>query len=372
MMILVAIARKSGMFQYVAVWSAKKARAEPWGILLMLSVTTALLSALLDNVTTVLLVVPVTLAITKDLGVPPYPFLFAEVMASNIGGTATLIGDPPNILIGSQAGLSFNAFVAHLTPVIVATMAAQALATHLIWGRGMKATPEARERVMAMDPRAAIVDRPLLRASLAVLTLVIVAFVLARPLHMEPGSIAMFGAAILMLLDNVQHHAEKQAANVSQTFGEVEWITIFFFVGLFVVVHGVEAAGVLKLLADLLIRATGGDLAVTGYAILWASAFLSAIVDNIPFVATMIPLVKAMAPTFGGEEGLLPLWWALSLGACLGGNGTLIGASANLTAAGLDERAGVPFRFMTYTLHAFPLMVMSVAISHVYLWLRYF
>jgi Na+/H+ antiporter NhaD/arsenite permease-like protein len=372
MMILVAIARKSGMFQYVAVWSAKLVRAEPWGILLMLSIATAVLSAFLDNVTTVLLIVPVTIAITRDLEVPPYPFLFAEIMASNIGGTATLIGDPPNILIGSQVGLSFNDFVIHLTPVIVVVMAVQTLAIHLMWGRQMKATPAARARVMDLDERETIMDWPLLRSSLIVLAGVIVAFVLARPLHMEPGSIAMFGAAILMLLDNIEHHAEKQSANLSQTFGEVEWITIFFFVGLFIVVHGVEVAGVLRMLADLMIEATGGDLAVTGYTILWASAFLSAIVDNIPFVATMIPLVKAMAPTFGGEEGLLPLWWALSLGACLGGNGTLIGASANLTVAGFAERAGIRFRFTTYTYYAAPLTLISIAISHVYLWLRYF
>lgn len=371
MMVLVGISRKCGMFQYVAVWSAKKANARPWAILLLLSVTTAVLSALLDNVTTVLLVVPVTLAICKDLEVPPYPFLFSEVFASNIGGTATLIGDPPNILIGSLVGLSFNDFVIHLTPVIIVVMAAQAFATHLMWGRKMHAAPDAQARVMAMEPRETITDWTLLQQSLWVLGVVIVAFVLARPLHLEPGTIGMFGAAVLMLLDNYTHHAEKQSENVHRTFTEVEWITIFFFVGLFIVVHGVEVAGVLKLLAHWLVAATGGDLAITTYAVLWASAFLSAIVDNIPFVATMIPLIKAMAPTFGGPGNIMPLWWALSLGACLGGNGTLIGASANLTVAGLAERNGIPFRFMTYTMYAMPLMVMSVAISHVYIWLRY-
>jgi Na+/H+ antiporter NhaD/arsenite permease-like protein len=372
MMILVSISRRSSMFQYLAIWSAQKARASPAGILLLLQITTAVLSALLDNVTTVLLVVPVTLAITSELDVPPYPYLFAEVFASNIGGTATLIGDPPNIMIGSLAGLDFNAFVIHLLPIVVVIMLAQAVMIHLVWGRALKSTPGRRTLVMGMSPRAAITDWILLRQSLAVLGAVIVAFVVARQLHLEPATIALAGAAVLMLLDNWQHHAEKQSENVHRTFGDVEWITIFFFVGLFVVVHGVEVGGLLHLLADKLVAATGGDLATAGYAILWASALLSAVVDNIPFVATMIPLNKSMAPAFGGPDKIEPLWWCLSLGACLGGNGTLIGASANLTVAGLSERAGVPFRFMTYTLYAMPMMLVSVAICHVYVWWRYF
>src|SRR6266487_2096232 len=279
MMILVSISRRSGMFQYVAIWSAKAARAHPAGILLLLQITTAVLSAFLDNVTTVLLIVPVTLAITKELEVPPYPFLVGEVIASNIGGTATLIGDPPNIMIG---------------------------------------------------------------------------------------------AAVLMLLDNWAHHTEKASHNIHQTFGDVEWITIFFFIGLFIIVHGVDVSGLLALLAGKLVAATGGDLATTGYVILWGSALLSAIIDKIPFVATMIPLIKNMAASYGGADKIEPLWWSLSLGACLGGNGTLIGASANLTVAGIAERNGVPFRFATYLFYGMPMMVVSVAISHVYLWWRYF
>jgi Na+/H+ antiporter NhaD/arsenite permease-like protein len=360
------------MFEYLAIWSAQKAKANPAGILLLLQLTTAVVSALLDNVTTVLLVVPVTLAITKELDVPPYPFLFAEVFASNIGGTATLIGDPPNILIGSLVGLDFNAFIIHLTPVIIVVMAAQALMIHLIWGKALKSTPARRALVMGMSAKEAILDWTLLRQSLAVLTAVIVAFVLARPLHLEPATIAMAGAAVLMFLDNWQHHTEKQSHNVHKTFSDVEWITIFFFIGLFIVVRGVEVGGLLHLLADKLVAATGGDIASAGYAILWASAFLSAIVDNIPFVATMIPLIKSMAPAFGGADKIEPLWWCLSLGACLGGNGTLIGASANLTVAGIAERNGVPFRFVTYALYGMPMMVVSVAISHVYVWWRYF
>ena len=372
MMILVSISRRSGMFQYLAIRSAKAAKAHPAGILFILQITTATLSAFLDNVTTVLLIVPVTLAICNTLKVPAYPYLFAEIFASNIGGTATLIGDPPNILIGSQAGLSFDEFVYHLTPVIIIVMVMQAVIIHFLWGKDLKASATAEARVMKMKPEDTIEDWLLLKQSLAVFIVVMVAFVLARPLHLEPATIAMFGAAVLMLSDNWAHHSEKAAKNIHQTFGDVEWITIFFFIGLFIVVHGVDVGGLLNLLANRLVAATGGNLSHAGYAILWAAAFLSAIVDNIPFVATMIPLIKAMAPSFGGADHIEPLWWCLSLGACLGGNGTLIGASANLTVAGIGDRNGVPFSFITYTLYAFPMMVVSVAVCHVYVWWRYF
>ena len=340
MMILVSVSRRSGMFEYIAIRAAQAAKAHPAGILFLLQITTAVLSALLDNVTTVLLVVPVTLAIMKQLEVPAYPYLFAEIFASNIGGTATLIGDPPNILIGTQVGLTFNDFVIHLAPVILVVMAVQAIMIHVLWGKDLKTTPEREARVMAMNATEAIKDWLLLKQSLVIITLVMVAFVLARPLHLEPATIAIFGAAVLMLCDNWLHHSEKASHNIHATFGEVEWITIFF-IGLFMVVHGVEHGGLLKLLAEKLVAATGGSMATAGYAILWASAVLSAIVDNIPFVATMIPLIKSMAPAYGGPDAIMPLWWCLSLGACLGGNGTLIGASANLTVAGIAERNGV-------------------------------
>jgi Na+/H+ antiporter NhaD/arsenite permease-like protein len=373
MMVLVAIARRCGMFEYLAVWASKKGRAQPWAMLAMLSLVTAVVSAFLDNVTTVLLIAPVTLSVTRLLETPPYPFLFAEVFASNIGGTATLIGDPPNIIIGSAANLSFNDFVVNLTPVIVVVMAVQLLATHLLWGREMRASPEARARVMALDERGMITDVPLMRASLIVIFGVIAAFVFARPLKLEPGTIALVGAAILMLFHNFEHHREKekQTLRVTETFAEVDWITIFFFLGLFVIVHGIDAAGLLSMAAQQLIAATGHDPAATALAILWGSAILSAIVDNIPFVAAMIALIRELAPHLGGPEQLAPLWWALSLGACLGGNGTLIGASANLTVAGIAERNGVEFGFLTYTKHAFGLMLISVGISTLYLWWRY-
>ena len=371
MMLIVAIARQSGIFQCVAILCAKAARANPAGILVMLGIATAILSALLDNVTTVLLIAPVTLVICRELGVKAYPFLFAEIMASNIGGTATLIGDPPNIIIGSAAGLSFTDFVYALSPVVVFILLFNCLAVHLIWGRSMVSTADARARVMALDHRGAITDRPLMFKAVFVIGLVTLGFVLAHSLHMEAGTIALFGAAILLLLANIGRSAEHQHHHLIESFNEVEWITIFFFVGLFIVVAGVEHAGLLKIMADWLIGVSKGNIHTLGVAMLWVSAILSAIIDNIPFVATMIPVIQSMAPTFGGEQELLPLWWSLSLGACLGGNGTLIGASANLTVAGIGERAGVPFRFLEFAKVAFPLMLISIAISNAYLEWRF-
>ncbi len=372
MMVIVSITRKSGVFEYLAIWSAKLVKANPAGILATLAVVTAVVSALLDNVTTVLLVVPVTLIITEALKVNPYPFLFSQILASNIGGTETLIGDPPNILIGGQVGLSFNDFLIHLLPVIVVILIVHVISIHLIWGRSMASTAELRARVMAFDESEAITDSRLLKLASLVLALVIVAFVMARPLGLESGTIGMAGAALLLMLDNLGKSAEHQSASVVKVYNEIEWITIFFFVGLFIVIAGVEHAGLLRLLADKLLAATGGDFNVTGFSILWTSAVLSAIVDNIPFVATMIPLIKSLGPAFGGADALTPLWWCLSLGACLGGNGTLIGASANLTVAGIAERNGIPFRFMEYTRIAFPLMLIHLAICNLYVWWRYF
>jgi len=371
MMVIVAITRRSGVFQFVAVWSAKKVQARPWGILLMLSLVTALFSALLDNVTTVLLIAPVTLLISHELKTSPYPFLFAEIFASNIGGTATLIGDPPNIMIGSAVNLSFNDFLLNLAPIVPLILLITLGIIYVIWGRHMKASDETRERIMRFREREAITDVTLLKQSLFVLTLVIAGFVMAHPLRLEPATIAMFGAALLLLLSNVKNKASEQSENVHQTFGEVEWVTIFFFVGLFIVVKGIEEAGVLKILADHVIDLTGGDITVTAMAILWVSAVASAIVDNIPFVATMIPLIKSMAPSFGGAEYLMPLWWSLALGACLGGNGSLIGASANLIVAGFAERAGHRIHFLKFMAMAFPLMLLSILIASAYVYLRY-
>jgi Na+/H+ antiporter NhaD/arsenite permease-like protein len=274
-------------------------------------------------------------------------------------------------MIGSATGLTFNDFAYNLAPVVFVIMAATLAPIYFIWGRHLKATPEDRQRVMQFDEYEAITDARLLKQCLLVIGLVVAGFVFARFLGLEAATVAMTGAALLLLLANWGRDAEEQSKHVLEAFTEVEWITIFFFVGLFIVVHGVDGTGLLKLLADKMLALTGGDMTATAMVILWSSAILSAIIDNIPFVATMIPLIKAMAPTFGGPEGLMPLWWSLSLGACLGGNGTLIGASANLVVAGFAERAGQPIRFVQYTLMAFPIMLMSIAISTVYLYWRY-
>ena len=371
MMLIVNITRRSGLFQYVAIWSAKKVDARPWGILLMMSVVTAVFSAFLDNVTTVLLTVPVTLLITDELKVKPYPYLFAQIFASNIGGTATLIGDPPNIMIGSATGLTFNDFGIALTPVIIVIFVATMIPLYYYWGRHLQATDENRRHVMGFDESKAITDPRLLKQSLTVIALVIVGFMLQRQTHIEPATVAIFGAAVLLLLDNLGKDSETQSKNVHGALSEAEWITLMFFLGLFILVFGIQKAGLIDMMADALLKATGGDFKLTAIAILWGSAILSAFIDNIPFVATMIPLIKAMGPTFGGEQALLPLWWALSLGACLGGNGTLIGASANLVVAGLAERAGTTFRFIEFLKVAFPLMLISIVISHAYIYFRY-
>jgi Na+/H+ antiporter NhaD/arsenite permease-like protein len=370
MMVIVAITQKSGVFQYVAVKAAKLVKADPWGLLVMLSLVTAVFSALLDNVTTVLLIAPVTLLITDSLRISPYPYLFSVIFASNIGGTATLIGDPPNIMIGSTANLSFNDFLINLGPVAAVIMVLTVIPIYFIWGRKLVATPEDRAQVMAFNERESITDARLLKQALFVIGLVIAGFAMAHSIGQEPGTIAMFGAALLLLLRVYDKHAEEQSHVIHHTFGEVEWITIFFFVGLFVVVAGIEKAGALEFMAHQIVVWTGGDFTVTAYVVLWVSAVLSAVVDNIPFVATMIPVIHSMGSTFTPEQ-IDILWWSLALGACLGGNGSLVGASANLVVAGFAERAGQPIRFLPFMLMAFPLMLASIAVSSVYLWLRY-
>jgi Na+/H+ antiporter NhaD/arsenite permease-like protein len=371
MMLLVAIARPSGMFQYLAFWSARVVRGQPAALLALLTLVTALLSAGLDNVTTVLLIAPVTLVITAELGLPPFPYLFSEVMGSNIGGTATLIGDPPNILIGSATGLTFNDFIRHLSPVILIVLIVQIAIGHALWGRRLAVEPAARARVLSYRPADAITDHALLGKSLLVFALTLAGFAIGERLGFRPGATAMAGAALLLLLDNWRRSPLDQTRRVHASFAEVEWITIFFFVGLFVIVAGVARAGVLDWFAHIILVATGGHLASAALFILWASAFLSALIDNIPFVATMIPVIKGMAPSLGGPAALQPVWWALALGACLGGNGTLIGASANLTVAGIAERNGIAFGFLTFLKLGLPMMMLSIAIAMAYLLLRY-
>ena len=375
MMILVGITKECGIFQFLAIKAAKAAKGSPWGILVMLSIVTAVLSAFLDNVTTVLLVAPVTLLIADELKINPYPLLFAEINASNTGGTATLIGDPPNIMIGSATSLTFNDFVIHLTPVAIVAFSATLIPLWFMYGKTMFASPEARARIMAFNEYEAIRDVGLLKHCLLVFSLVILGFILAHSIGMEPATIALGGAALLLLLVTFSLDNEQAGHKVHTMFGQVEWITIFFFCGLFIIVTGVEDTGLLQSIADWTLSLTAGNFTVTTLAILWVSAILSAIVDNIPFVATMIPMIKSMLPVF--QQAGIPLeqaetlWWALSLGACLGGNGTLVGASANLIVAGIAERNGVPFRFLPFLKVAFPLMILQVLISTVYIWMRY-
>ena len=371
MMIIVAIARQSGVFQYLAIWSAKLVKADPWGILVMLVLVTAVLSALLDNVTTVLLIAPVTLLITDELKVSAYPYLFAEIFAANIGGTATLIGDPPNIMIGSALGLGFNDFILNLGPIVAILLPATLIPIYLIWGRKLKTSPENQQRVMNYQEADAITDTRLLWQSMGVLALVMTGFIFAHDINQQPASIAMFGAALMLVLHSLPRSPSEQSKEITKVFGEVEWITIFFFIGLFVLVYGVESTGLLEIMADKVLHATGGDIGKTSIAILWVSAVASAFVDNIPFVATMIPLLENMSSSFGGREAMMPVWWSLALGSCLGGNGSLIGASANLIVAGFAERANQPIRFMPFMLMAFPLMLISIAISTLYVYLRY-
>ena len=372
MMIIVGITRDSGVFQYLAIRSAKMVKADPWGILVMLMFVTAVLSALLDNVTTVLLIAPITLLITDTLKISAYPYLFAEIFAANIGGTATLIGDPPNIMIGSATGLGYNDFLFNLAPVAIFILLVTIIPIYFIWGRHLKAEPELIKKVMQYREIDAIKDWVLLKKSLFVMTLVMFGFIVGHDYGYQPATIAMFGAALLLTLNCLPHSQEKQTELVAKSLCDVEWITIFFFIGLFILVYGVETTGILESLAHQVIALTDGDKAVTAISILFVSAVASAIVDNIPFVATMIPLIKNMAASFGGAEELLPLWWSLALGACLGGNGSLVGASANLIVAGFAERSGQPIRFLPFMLMAFPMMLASVCISAIYVYIRYF
>jgi len=371
MMVIVAISQKTGMFQYVAIRAAKSVKGEPWRVLLMLSIVTAVFSAFLDNVTTVLLIAPVTLLITDALGVRPYPYLFAQILASNIGGTATLIGDPPNIMIGSAAHLSFTDFIVNLAPIIPVIFVVTMAAIWWMFGRDLSASEEKRQLLMSFNENEAISDVPLLKKSLLVLALVIGGFSVAHTLHLEPATIAMFGAALLLLLQTWGQPIDEKEHAYEKVMAEVEWTTIFFFVGLFIVVTGVEHTGAIGWLATQTLALTDGDFNATVGAVLWISAIASAMVDNIPFVATMIPMITDMSSTFGDGDALLPLWWALALGACLGGNGSLIGASANLIVAGFAQRAGHPIAFLTFLKHAFLLMLMSIAIAHVYIYMRY-
>ncbi|SFR14179.1 sodium:proton antiporter [Poseidonocella sedimentorum] len=372
MMVIVAITSKSGLFQFVAITAAKQVNANPVGILIMLTLITAVFSAMLDNVTTVLLIAPITLLITEALETKVFPFFMAEILASNIGGTATLIGDPPNILIGSATGLSFNDFAVNLAPISAICLVVVTAIIYFAYRKELSTIPESsRQRIMKFDAKGAIKNSRLMVKSLGVLALVVFGFTVGHGYGIQPGTSALAGAALLMLLAYWDQDAEEQSESVHHIFGEVEWVTILFFGGLFVIVAGVEQVGLLEMVADYILTITAGDMMWTAFLIFWASGILSAILDNIPFVATMIPLIESTADSFGGAS-IEPLWWSLALGACLGGNGSLLGASANLTVAAFAEKAKQPIGFMAFIKFAFPIMILTLMIANVYIWLRYF
>ena len=366
MMAIVGITKKTGVFQYVAILTAKAVKGNPRSLLVGLALITAVFSALLDNVTTVMLIIPVTLLLTEQLKLNPYPFLFSQIFASNIGGTATLIGDPPNILIGSAVGFSFTDFIVNLAPVAIIALLVIIGVFDVLWGRKFNVSLRLRARLINFQPREALTDLPLLWKSLFVLSLVIFGFVVGHHHGIMPGTTALGGAALLMLLEIVGKSPSKQSHDVHYTFTQVEWDTIFFFIGLFILVAGVEKSGALALMGEKLIGFTEGNLEMTTLFILWSSALFSAIVNNIPFIATMIPIIESMQADFGGAAALEPIWWALALGACLGGNGSLVGASANVMVAGFADRAGHRITFTKFIKLAFPLMLLTIVIAHIY------
>ncbi len=362
MMIIVGITAETGLFKYLGIWASKKAKADPIRTLIALSVITAVGSAFLDNVTTVLLMVPVTLSITRELKVTPVPYLIAEIISSNIGGTATLIGDPPNIMIGSAVPeLSFMDFINNLALISIVILIVTIPLLCIMYRNQLTTTEELKSNLMNLDEREALSDIPLLRKCLTVLGLTIGGFFVHQVIHVESATIALAGAFLLLLLTG-EHFLEEALA-------KVEWPTIFFFVGLFVLVGGLIETGVIGSLAEKAVEITGGNVTAASMLILWFSAIASAFLDNIPFVATMIPLIQEMSSR--GMSDVEPLWWSLALGACLGGNGSLIGASANLIVAGISAREGHPISFMTFLRIGFPLMILSILISSVYIYFRY-
>jgi Na+/H+ antiporter NhaD/arsenite permease-like protein len=363
MMMIVNTLGKTGVFQWMAIRSAKLGRGRPLHILVILSLVTAGGSAFLDNVTTVVLIAPVTIVVAGSLGVSAVPFLIAEALASNIGGTATLIGDPPNILIASAAGLDFNDFVLNLAPVILIILGFWLLCVRFLFFRGVTVDEDARARVMAMDEREVLTNPRLLRISLIVLGLTLMGFLLHGPLDYEPATIALLGAAALLVIGREEPH---------DVLRDVEWSTLFFFVGLFMVVAGVEKVGLLDDIAEALADLTAGNRTATTFLILWQSALLSSIINQLPYTATMIPIVRELATSLGGGPGSdMVLWWALALGAGLGANLTVIAAAANVFVANLGERAGQRVPFWLFLRYGVVVTAGSMLLSTLYLWLRY-
>ncbi|MEG1496722.1 MAG: ArsB/NhaD family transporter [Clostridiales bacterium] len=359
MMLFVGVVKESGLFEYLAIKAAKIAKGDPWKIMVYFIIITAVLSAFLDNVTTVLLIGPMTLTICNILGINPVPFFMTQIMASNIGGTSTLIGDPPNIMIGSAANLSFFDFVANLSIPIIIILIAYIICFHFIYGKKLFVKPEAMADVLKLDEQKVIKDRKLLHKSVILIALVVVGFIFHGQLGIQSCMVALSAAALMMLIG-------KQ--DIEEIVTGIEWTTILFFVGLFVVVGGMVQVGIITDFANALMDFTAGQVVLTMILLLWVSAIVSSILDNIPFVATIIPVILAMEAS--GID-VQPLWWAVSLGACLGGNGTLIGASANVVLSGISNKQGYPITFIGYLKVGFPLMLMSIVIATIYLLIRF-
>lgn len=372
MMIIVGLTKRSGLFQFVAIYAARAVGGSPRALLAVLGILTAVFSAFLDNVTVVMLIAPISILLAEQLKQKAYPYLFSQIFYSNVGGTATLIGDPPNILIGSSVGFSFNDFLVNLGPLVVVVCAFLVVFFDLLWGRKMRTSMRARYHVLRYEPAAALSDRTMLWQSLVVISLVVFGFIFGHGMGFETGSIALSGAALLMLMDCFLKPNQEQTKRVHGAFHEVEWESIFFFIGLFIIVAGVQQAGVLGWLADRIVGMTAGDMKVAGDLIFWTSTVFSAFINNIPFVATLIPVVKGMAPELGGSMAIEPLWWLLSIGACFGGNGTLVGSSANVIVAGFAAKAGQPIGFFRFMKLALPLMLATIAIAYLYALWRYF
>lgn len=359
MMLFVSVVKLSGMFEFLAIKAARLAKGEPWKVMLLFVLLTAVLSAFLDNVTTVLLIGPMTLTVCKLLDVNPIPFFMTEILASNIGGTATLIGDPPNIMIGSAAGFTFFDFILYDAPAVVVILAAVLVVFYFLYGRKMQVNEEHRARIMELDEHAMIKNKRLLKQSYVMIGLVVVGFMAHGALGLESSVIALGAAGIIMLISG---------ESIEEALANVEWTTLAFFAGLFVIVGAMAETGVIEMLAHALIDATGGNVFVTMLVLLVGSAVISSFLDNIPFVATMIPILLAMEST--GMD-VTPLWWAVSLGACLGGNGTLIGASANVVLSDISKKNGHEITFVQFLKTGFPIMLLTVVIAGLYLVVRF-
>jgi Na+/H+ antiporter NhaD/arsenite permease-like protein len=363
MMIIVSVLRQTGVFEYIAIWAAKRANGRPLRIMILLVLVTAVASALLDNVTTVLLIAPVTLLVCDRLAINPIPFLMAEVFASNIGGAATLVGDPPNIIIASRAGLSFNDFLVHMAPIVIVVMVVFIAMLPRLFRGSFDVDPHRVADVMSLEEREAIRNPRLLIKCGVVLVGVFAAFIGHSVLHIEPSIVALLGAGILVLISRLER---------TDYLASVEWETLLFFAGLFILVGALVKTGVVAELAQSAIELTGGNALLTVMLILGVSAPVSGIIDNIPYVATMTPIVSELAATMAGPVNPDVLWWALALGADFGGNLTAVGASANVVMLGIARRAGNPISFWEFTRKGAVVTAMSIALAAIYLWLRYF